>query len=406
MKSLINGMIYLDSCFQKNKVLLFDDRIQEILDLEFYRSSKANYNITEEIDAGGNFIIPGLIDTHIHGYGGFDTMDGSTKSIEAIAAQLPANGVTAFLPTTMTMSMKRIEASLLAIRTVMNSADTSGSMILGAHMEGPFINEAQKGAQSAEYIRLPDRNMIEKFKDILRVVTIAPEEEGALNLIKDYCDQINFSVGHTNATFEQANAAFAAGAKGVTHLFNAMSGLKHRAPGVVGAALLSDTYAEIIADNFHLHKAIYPLVVKTKGYRRILLITDCMNAGGMPEGTYDLGGQEVKVTCGQCRLHNGTLAGSILKLNQGLYHFAKTLEEDHFSPTTSKDLLSEEPVSEVILARTIPFVTENQAQFLGVNDQMGTLDTGKLANIVVMDTLCKIKKTFIKGKKVYEDQIS
>lgn len=384
MKSIVNGKIYHDKGFVEDHVILFDETIDRIVSEEEYRKIKnTGSQIVEEIDGKGAYVLPGFIDVHIHGYDGVDTMDGEIDAISRIAKGIGKNGVTAFLPTTMTMPKKSILKALEAIEEAKTLEDWDGAMILGAHMEGPFINVKYKGAQSEKYIALPDEAILDRFIDTIKVVTIAPEVEGALHMIEKYSHKINFSLGHTGADFNQAKEAYEKGAKSATHLFNAMTGLHHREPGVVGAALTCDCYTEVIADNFHLNPVLYQLVEKAKGLEKILLITDCMQAGGLTEGIYELGGQAVSVKNGQCRLESGTIAGSILKLNQGLKNFIQGLEKE--------------------LYETVGLVTLNQAKYLGCDKDMGSLEKGKLANIVLMDAAFNIKTTIVKGSTIYED---
>lgn len=373
MKKIINGKIWQNDRFVEGQALYFEDTIKE-----------ATQEVTEVIDAEGAYVLPGFIDVHIHGYKGTDVMDGTEEGLRDIAKGICENGVTAFLPTTMTMAEADIRKALGTIRTV-KSEGSDGAMVLGAHLEGPYINIAKKGAQPGEHVIPPDAAFLKAYEDIIKVVTIAPEVAGAMEVIKAFGDKMNFSLGHTAATYEQATEAYEAGAKSATHLMNAMTPLNHRAPGVVGAALRCDCYSEVIADNIHLHPSVYKIIEKAKGLDKLLLITDCMRAGGLADGDYTLGGQAVKVTSGKCTLEDGTIAGSVLTLNKGLKHFKEGLEK---------------PLEEVL-----PLVTRNQAEYLKVSDKMGTLEAGKLANITVMNSDYTIKRTIVKGKTVYESHL-
>ncbi len=383
MKSIINGKIYLVDGFKKNLVILFNERIEKIISVEEYEKlNELGIEVPEEIDAKGAYVVPGFIDIHIHGYDGVDTMDGKVEAIRTMAKGIGENGVTAFLPTTMTMPKKSIIKALEAIEEAKSLRDWDGAMVLGAHMEGPFINVKYKGAQSEKYIALPEEDILDRFLDTIKIVTIAPEVAGAFGMIEKYGGKINFSLGHTGANYEQAKEAYDKGAKSATHLFNAMTGLHHRESGVVGAALTCDVYTEVVADNFHLSPVLYQIVEKAKGLEKILLMTDCIQAGGLREGSYQLGGQSVIVENGQCRLQNGTIAGSVLKLNQGLKNFTEGIEKK--------------------LSETIRLVTLNQAKYLGCDKDLGSLERGKLANIVLMDASFNIITTIVKGKTIYE----
>lgn len=391
VSQIINGKIYYNGRFMKNGVIFFDDEILKILDInkeaETYKKLVELYKnegILETINATGQMVLPGLIDIHIHGYKGVDVMDGNIESLESMKKNLTENGVTSFLATTMTMDKVQIIKALDAVAQVMKMQDSniSGAEILGVHLEGPFINEKYKGAQSADYIIGVDLELFNDYKDIIKIATIAPEKEGNLEAIKQFGEYMKISIGHSGATYKEAKKAFKYGACGTTHLFNGMTGMNHREPGIVGAAFTSECYSEIIADNIHIHPDLYQLVVKAKGMDKILLITDCMQGGGLNEGTYSLGGQEVIIKNGRCSLTNGTLAGSVLKLNQGLKNFTNNLEET--------------------LEQIIPTVTINQAKYLNIDDKYGSLDIGKRANIAIMDKDFMIQKTIVKGKIVYE----
>lgn len=381
MKSIVNGHVYVGGEFHDNIVVVYDEVIHDLMARSAYEAFRLEEDDLEETDAMGLYVMPGFIDVHVHGYKGKDTMDGDVKHLKQIAEDLTENGVTAFLPTTMTMPMAAIEKALKVIREVKEDKTYRGALVLGAHLEGPFINESKKGAQSAAYIRLPEADLLERYKDIIEVVTIAPEVDGAFGLIDDYKEFMKFSIGHSAASYEEAMVAYERGACGTTHLFNAMTGLHHRQPGIVGAALTCDCYAEVIADNFHINPAVFNLLVASKGLEKLLLITDCMRAGGLEEGAYDLGGQEVTMKQGQCLLANGTIAGSVLAFNQGLKNFTDGVTN------TLKEL--------------VPLVSENQARYLGIGDYMGTLTAGKLANIVLMEDDYTIGTTIVKGQKVY-----
>ncbi len=384
MKAIINGYVLVGSIFYEDKVLLFDECIMDILNKNEFRKQYEDHEGIEVIDARHNYVVPGMIDVHIHGYEGDDASDGDVEGILRIAKGIAANGVTAFLPTTMTMSLEEIHRALGAIRTAMDKAN-DGAMILGCHLEGPFINPKKKGAQPEESIIEPKLDLIEAYMDVIKIVTLAPEVKGATELIKSLKDECRISIGHTEATYDEVTTAVEAGASGMTHLFNAMTGLNHREPGVVGFALNNDVYAEIIADGHHIHPGIFPSILRAKTVDRIMLVTDCIRAGGLNEGKYSLGGQEVSVTEGRCTLSDGTLAGSVLKLNEALALFGRYVDAE--------------------IAELIHMVSRTPAKYLGVEDRMGDLQMGKLANIVIMDPYCQIMKTIVKGTIVYENRV-
>jgi N-acetylglucosamine-6-phosphate deacetylase len=383
MKAIINGQIYYEGKFQKGKVLIYSNTIESILTQSAYEEIKKHMD--EETNAEGNFVVPGFIDVHIHGYQGVDVMNGTTEALNTMKKGLVENGVTSFLATTMTMPKADITKALDAVREVMKEQEKTsyGATIVGVHLEGPFINAEKKGAQPEEYIIHPEEELVEPYLDLIKVITIAPEVEDSLAFIKKYHKSINFSLGHTSATYEEAMKAFECGACGSTHTFNAMTGMHHRKPGVVTAALTSDCYTELIADKFHVHEGLFPLFIKAKGLQKILLVTDCMQAGGLTEGEYELGGQKVTVSDGKCLLDSGTIAGSVLKLNEGLKNFHENVKEG--------------------LEQVLPIVTMNQAKYLGLDHQIGSLEEDKQADIVIMNDQFEIIKTIVKGNIEYEN---
>ncbi|MCT4687837.1 N-acetylglucosamine-6-phosphate deacetylase [Vallitalea sp.] len=379
MKCIYNGKILIDGKFVSDKVILFDEAINKIID-----ESQLNSEIIEyKIDAKGNYIVPGFIDVHIHGYKGHDTMDGDIDTLRFISKSIPENGVTSFLPTTMTMDVPIIRKALDTIKTLMDEK-TYGAEVLGTHLEGPFISEKYKGAQSEEFIKEPDGEVIKGYEDIIKIITIAPEVEGSLDFIekhtKDY--GIRFSMGHSAASYDEAMAGIEKGVCSCTHFFNAMTGLHHRNPGVVGAVMNSDIRCEVIADTIHVNKALFNLIARVKGMDKVLLITDAIMGAGLSDGEYSLGGQKVFLENSKCMLSDGTIAGSSLKLNKAIYNFTK--------------------YSDYSLEKVIELATINQAKYIGVEDRKGTLDIGKDADITVIDDKLAIYYTIGKGKTLYE----
>ncbi|MDE5977544.1 MAG: N-acetylglucosamine-6-phosphate deacetylase [Turicibacter sp.] len=374
MKAIINGKLVLEEGILEHKVLCFNEKI-----LSIQEDVPQGYEV---IDAKELYVSPGLIDVHIHGSGGFDIMDQTQEAIEMIGTSLAKNGVTSFLATTMTMSMDDIYRALTMIRQCMNRS-LKGARVLGAHLEGPFINPKYKGAQSACHIKKPSYHLIKDYTDVIKLITYAPEmdEQGAfIKEIKAKTD-IALSAGHTDATYVQMKEAVALGCHQVTHLFNAMSPLHHREAGVVGAALMSDVFTELIADNIHVSPDIFPFILDNKGKDKIILVTDCMRAGGMFNGTYELGGQTVHVEGGMARLENGVLAGSVLTLNQAVYHFL----------TATHATLSE----------VIHMASLNPAISIGIAHCKGSLAIGKDADIAIFDEEMNCYLSLVEGRIVY-----
>ncbi|SHH74824.1 N-acetylglucosamine-6-phosphate deacetylase [Caloranaerobacter azorensis DSM 13643] len=375
---LINGkIIYKDSIIE-DKVLIFNEKIIDIADLQ----NIDRYENINLIDVEGKFISPGFIDIHIHGAGGSDIMDGTMESITNISNTIAKTGVTGFLPTTMTMDKDTIYGALNVVRQAMY-LDIQGAKVLGVHMEGPFINEKYKGAQNAKYILKPDFEFIKEYLDIIKIITLAPEmdkEYRFLQKIKEYSD-ITLSIGHSNATYDEAKKAIKNGIKHATHLFNAMTPMHHRAPGIVGAVLRSNITCELIADKIHVHPAIFQILIDVKGIENLVLITDSMRAGCMKDGIYELGGQKVIVKNGSARLEDNTLAGSILTLNRAV-----------------KNVLENTSIK---LYEVVKLVTQNPAKVIGIEKDKGSLDIGKDADITVFDEDLNIYFTVVEGKIVF-----
>ena len=379
MKAAVNGKIILKDRVIDGFALLFSDVIEGIIP-----EDKLPEGI-EKIDSKGGYISPGLIDLHIHGYLGCDVCDGKEESIRAISKGLLANGVTAYLPTTMTVAMSVIKQSLEVCRSLKaESQDWDGSAILGVHAEGPFISESKKGAQNPEYILKPDAAFVKEYADIIKVISLAPETDtedfAAIREITRDTDVV-ISMGHTSADYDTAMRSTAAGVKHATHLFNAMTPLAHRAPGVVGAALNADVSCELIADTFHVSTALYDMLFKLKG-RKLCFITDCLPAGGLPYGEYTLGGTKIIYNDIVCRLEDGTVAGSVLPLCRGVWNV--------YTNSTI-------PLNECVNCASL-----NPATTLGVADKKGSLEVGKDADIIITDKEFNVTKTIIGGKIKYE----
>ena len=277
----------------------------------------------ETLDLGGDYLLPGFVDVHIHAYMGMDTMSGE-EAVRHMSRELKKGGVAAFLPTTMSASLQDTKAALFGINAVMKRPEPQGAQVVGAHMEAPFLSAHRCGAQIAAHFIPPSMEawleMTGDFASAVRIITLAPELAGAESWIRKIASQgIVVSIGHSDATCEQTHLAADWGATHVTHLFNAQTPLNHREPGIPGAALAdSRLYTEIIGDGIHLHPDILRLAIRAKGREKTVLITDAMEAAGMPEGTYQLGGQAVYVKDGAARLITGTLAGSTLTMAKGL----------------------------------------------------------------------------------------
>lgn len=381
MKCIINGKVLLKDRIADDVAIVFDEKIKKIIpardiDLLDY----------EVIDAGGMFVSPGLVDMHIHGYLGADVSDGDDDGLKRMAEGIIKNGVTAWCPTTMTVSKAEIEKAFDNVRKLKNSGEYYGSRILGVNSEGPFINAAKKGAQAEEHILKPDADFIKKHADVIKLFTVAPEVEGALECIENVTKNTDvlISMGHTNATFEEAKEGIKKGVRHTTHLFNAMTVLSHRSPGVVGAALSSDEVScELIADTFHVDKGLFGLVAKIKE-DKLCLITDCIRAGGMPDGDYTLGGQPVHKEGIQCLMPDGTIAGSVLKLNQAVFNLYENSDLELFEAVNCASL--------------------NPAVAMGEDKEIGSLDEGKRADIIIADDKFNVLMTILGGEIRYKGE--
>lgn len=322
------------------------------------------------VDCAGSYtVVPGFVDVHIHGCAGADTCDATREALEAMAAFLLAHGVTSFCPTTMTTSRETIQAALLAAKDMMDHPMEGGARVVGVNMEGPFIAKERKGAQKEEDILPPDFPLFQQFYEesggIVRLVDVAPEQPGGLEFVEKASQLCTVSIAHTTADYDQAKAAFDKGVTHATHLFNAMSGLHHRKPGVVGAVFDdSRVRGELICDGFHIHPAVLRAAFRLLG-DRALIVSDSMRANGMPEGeAFDLGGQMVTVHQGKALLPDGTIAGSVTNLHQEI-----------------KNLVSfGVPFEQAVKAATLL-----PARAIGLDGEIGSIAPGKRADLVVLD---------------------
>jgi N-acetylglucosamine-6-phosphate deacetylase len=334
-------------------------------------------------------VIPGMIDVHIHGAAGADTMDSSIEALHTIANALPKEGTTSFLATTMTQSEDAIEKALKNVGVFMSEEQEAGKAeVIGVHLEGPFISKKRVGAQPVDYVIEPSLSLFKRWQELskrnIKLVTLAPEENGGLELIHYLKETgVTASIGHSDAIYEQVDEAIKAGASHVTHLFNGMRGLHHREPGVAGAALLRDELiVEVIADGIHVRPEMIALAYKQKTSDRMVLITDAMRAKCLKNGVYDLGGQEVHVDDEQATLSNGTLAGSILKMDDAC-----------------KNILD---FTNCSWESIIKMTAVNPAKQLRVFDRKGSIKKGKDADLVVLDKDFNVMMTFCRGELAYK----
>ena len=317
------------------------------------------------IDAKGKCVIPGLIDVHLHGFGGNDVSDGKLKEM---SIALATAGTTCWLPTTMTDSAENLE------RITNSELPTEGAVIAGFHLEGPFISPKKKGAQNEAFIQKADINVFRRFKNVKKI-TVAPEEDGCIEFIKQADVQV--SLGHTDCTYEQAMEAIEAGANSLTHTFNTMPPMLHRAPGPIGAAAEKGIYAEVICDGNHVHKAAVLALYKMFGSDRLILISDTIRPAGCPDGKYDSGGLEVYMKDGVATLEGGVLAGGSQPL---LFGVKKAVEFG------------------IDFYEAVKMATETPATSLGLNK--GRVEQGFDADLLILNPDLSINTVIIGGKVI------
>lgn len=379
MKGFKNSWILTEDGLVKTNLIINDGKI----------ASLGKEESAELVELPDNLVvIPGFIDQHIHGAAGSDAMDGTKEDLAKIAEALASEGTTGFLATTMTQSPNNIKKALTAIKEYRADDPKSGAAILGVHLEGPFIAKEHIGAQPLEYVEQPNVAIFQEYEQAsgnsIKIVTLAPEVEGAHDLIK-YLKSKNIvaSIGHTGATYEDTLKAVQVGASNATHTYNAMKGVHHREVGTVGATfLLDELNAEVICDGIHVSVPAIRLLYKNKPHDKFTLITDAMRAKHMPDGVSELGGQVVIVKNNEARLENGVLAGSVLKMNLAVKNVMKFLNL---------------PLEEVVKYATI-----NPARNLGLADQIGSIKVGKHADFVVVDHDLNVYMTIRGGEVIYQ----
>lgn len=376
--------VYLEDRVLENSIVILEDGlIKSILNSK----DEKNLDLDKVLNMENYNLMPGLIDTHIHGGASFDTMDGDFESINEISKYLSTRGVTSFVPTTVTDDVLNIK---IAVENVKKSiGKVEGAEILGSYVEGPYLTKEHKGAHPEKLLKHID---IEEIKEILKVgegtvktITIAPEKENSIESIKYITEKnVNVSMGHTSSNYNRAIEAIDAGAKIAVHIYNGMRGFKHREPNFIGAALTrDDVYCELIADMIHVHPAAIDIVLRCKDKDKVVLISDAMRAGGLKDGEYMLGTLKVIVKDGVARTESGSLAGSTTNL---MYSIKNMLEN-----LLVKDI------------EAINMASLNPAKLLKLDKEIGSIKEGKKANLVVVDDDFKVIKTLVNGKIVYEN---
>jgi len=354
--------------------------------------SKIREVSTEDVEKGevinmtGCIVAPGFVDIHVHGGGGYDVMDPSPGALDGLSMFLAQGGVTSFLPTTYTAPREAILEATRGVRGAMEKG-TKGAKVLGLHMEGPYISPERCGAQNRDHVSKPDIGELDEVDgesgDNLRVITMAPEVKGALEAITWLNSKgKTAAAGHTDATYDEAVAAFDAGISHVSHLFNGMRPFHHREPGVVGAALGDGRVTvELIADGFHVHPTALKMAVRLKGAESTALVSDSMAPAGMSDGEYDFGELKISVKEGRSLLESGRLAGSTIRLCDAVRSMVE---------------LADSPI-----AKAVEMATSTPARIVGVDDRKGSLVPGMDADITVLDRDLSVMLTMVEGRIVH-----
>lgn len=342
-------------------------------------------------DAAGCYVIPGLTEVHFHGCKGADFSDGDPAGLQAMADYELSRGVTQICPTGMTLPEDQL-TKICRVAAAHNKSAHTGADVVGVNLEGPFLSRAKKGAQNGDWLHRPDAEMLKRLIDasegLVKLVSVAPEEPGAMEFIERAGEWVTVSVGHTAADYDTALEAFRLGAKQATHLFNAMPPFAHRSPGVVGAAAdCPGVRVELICDGIHIHPAVIRSVFKLFGADRVILISDSLRCTGMPDGVYPFGGQEIELHGSRATMlgHPETLAGSVTDLMGCLKNAAE------FGV----------PLHDAVKAAAV-----NPAKAVGIFDQYGTLEPGKTANLAVLDGALNLKAVFFHGEQLSKEVIS
>jgi N-acetylglucosamine-6-phosphate deacetylase len=370
-----------------NGILFFDDGTFKRADIETQGGVIASIGDGivsighEALDAEGCYVIPGLVDIHIHGAMGADFSDGTPESVRSIARALLRRGVTSFIGTSMALPEERLAGIYGTARPFFGQSISGNATLWGINMEGPFFNVEKRGAQNEKYIIGADFDMFlrlnEASGDNIRLVAVAPEVKCGLDFIRKASSICSVSLAHSCADYDTASKAFACGASHVTHLFNGMSAFGHRNPGIVGAAADFGAYVELICDGIHIHPSMARSVFKLFGDDKVCLISDAMRACGMPDGQYDLGGKLVTVAGGSATIDSGSLAGSVTVLTDCL---RKTVQFG------------------VPLESALKAATMNPAKSVGIYDKTGSLSNGKRADILVLDSDLALKHVILGGE--------
>ncbi len=375
---LRNANVFVDGHFQKVDIQVENGRFSDIKDSN--PASQDIEELTDVMDLRGKFILPGCIDIHSHGCMGYDFIQANTEEIEKMCEFYASKGITSILATTMTIDMDTHLQAMKNIKSAMEG-ELKGSRIIGINMEGPFLGVDKRGAHDPKYLMPVDHSVFDALYEAsgnnIRIIDIDPTLPGAFEFIEKYHDTVTISLAHTSSNYETAMKAFDAGASHVTHLFNAMNGLHHREPGIVGAFTDHKAHAELICDGIHVHPSVVRLIYKANS-DKLILISDSMCAAGLEDGIYELGGQKVNVKDMRATLDDGTIAGSTVNVYEAM----------------KRAIGFGVPIEQAILSTTlIP------AKAIKADQEIGSIEIGKKADFIITDSSYQIEQIFIDGRK-------
>lgn len=382
MRTILSGgkIVTPTQVIENHTIILEGEIISAIIPDQKFIVEKNDHTINTQ----GKWVTPGLIDIHVHGSNLADAMDANPKSINTLNQFFASRGVTGYLLTTGTASNSDISAAINCFQEY--SPTKSGAVPLGIHLEGPYLCEERKGAQPAIHLRDPEPVIYKGWFNSGKILlmTVAPELDGALDLIKAGVKQgVEFAVGHSVASYEVMQEAIERGLRQATHTFNGMNPLHHRRPGVLGAVLSDDRlFAQVIADGVHVHPAVVNALVKAKGINRTILITDSIRAAGMGNGEYDLLGQTVSVKGNVARIASGSLAGSVLTMDQAVRNTMTFCD--------------------IPFAQAIQMASLTPAKSLNLHTERGALEPGLRADVTIFSQDYSVETTIVGGNIVYQ----